>query len=153
MRIFALSALALLASAGCAIDNPTESDEPTRAVAELAQPPDLGCWEYGRVTTLKEGACGYSSASADLGLRTTSGYWSSVHPHTCYMQVRNAPDLYDGGCDDAAQRGKGTQFLMNYTCDGVEHSSGWLDSDLYDGWCGLDHVITACSIRSRAPGC
>jgi hypothetical protein len=128
MRMVALSALGLLASAGCAVENPTESDESSLAVAERAPTPEGDCWEYGRVTTLMEGVCGYSSASAALGSRTTSGYWSSVHPHTCYMQVRNVPDVYDGGCDDARQRGKGTQFLMNYACDGVEQSSGWLDS-------------------------
>jgi hypothetical protein len=105
------------------------------------------------MTKLTEGVCGYSSASAALGSRNTSAYFSMTHPHTCYMQTYQTQNVYDGGCNAGDVTGVGTQYMMNFECDGVWHSSGWLDTADFDGWCGLDHTITGCEFRSRAPGC
>jgi hypothetical protein len=142
-----------LAVTGCAAQDETDADLRTSEVRAHAESTDPGCWVYGPMTGLQENVCGYSSAEGALGSIAVSGYWSSEHPYTCYLQVRNVPDAYDGGCDRATQRGRGTQWLMNYSCDGVEYSSGWLDSPLYDGFCDDDRLVTACSIRTRAPGC
>ena len=114
-----------------------------------------GCWVEGSWTRIEDGVCGYSSATAALGSRTTSAYFStSIHPFTCYMQTRDAEDEYDGGCDEADETGAGTQFRMNWECDdGGRHSSGWLDAHEFDGGCVDGGFISGCEIQSRAPGC
>ena len=112
-----------------------------------------GCWVMGALARLETGVCGYSSASAELGTITVSGYFSAEHPHTCYLQTHDVDDAYDGGCDAVEATGVGSQFRVSYECDGVPYSSGWLETTQHDGYCTPDHDITACEIQARAAGC
>jgi len=127
------------------------SEEEGQALIDRARP--YGCWEMGPVTNLESGVCGYSSASAELGSVTVSAYFSPVHPHTCYLQSSDDEDIYDGGCNEVGVTGVGAQFMMNYECNGVPYSTGWLDAPLYDAWCGRGRDITACEFQVRVPSC
>lgn len=130
-----------------------EVSAPTSDSVDVTESDEYDCWVRSAVTQLDAGVCDYSSASAQFGSVTVSGYWSMIHPHTCYLQPSDVDDSYDGGCDGGGVSGMNTQFLMNYECDGVSYSSGWLDAAEYDGYCGIDHNITACEIQTRALDC